>query len=180
MCLGITLGVLYFYFNFQEQLISLDPLTQLNNRNQLIKYLSSKMAHRDKSKALYLLVMDVDFFKKINDHFGHIEGDRALVRVAEALKLACANEPCFISRYGGDEFVLILEVQDPKELQALCGKINDALACGNARANAPYPLVLSIGYARYEDSIQSIPQLIALADEELYRVKWERKNQKAS
>ena len=85
---GVTLAFVFVYIDLQNLLISIDTLSGLNNRNQLIRYLSARMkAESDKSR-LYLFMLDVNKFKKINDTYGHIEGDAALIRCANALKNA--------------------------------------------------------------------------------------------
>lgn len=179
LCVGITLGILQVYLNSQEQLISLDPLTQLNNRNQLLKYLSGRMknhAFGGAGRRLFMLMMDVDAFKRINDQYGHVEGDAALMRVAAVLKQVGAKAGCFLSRYGGDEFILICEVKDAREIDALCAELPLALAQENVRAGAEYPLTLSIGCAEYLSGIQSIPEFIACADQMLYQAKRARRD----
>ncbi len=178
ICVGITFSLLNLYFDFQEQLISIDPLTQLNNRNQLIKFLSAKIAYYSRSssdKNLYLLMMDVDYFKIINDKYGHIEGDRALVRVADSLKKACGKYNYFVSRYGGDEFIIICEVDDISEVKTLCENIHMTISENNKNEELQYTLSLSIGYIKYERNMDSIQKFISGADAELYKVKQARK-----
>ena len=89
--------------------VSVDKLTQVNNRQNLLSYLSYKINNHE--ETVYLIMMDIDKFKTINDTYGHLAGDDALICVAKALKQACAQfkKRPFIARYGGDEFVVILE-----------------------------------------------------------------------
>lgn len=172
--IGITLGIVRVYLNSLENMISLDPLTRLNNRNQLIKYLSGKMKNRSEKKKLYLLIMDVDYFKGINDRYGHVEGDNALLRVADTLKRVCAERDYFVCRYGGDEFIIACEVPDEAQIDLLHKRIKQELDIANKTAGAPYALSLSIGCAPYSESIRHIPDFIAKADQELYQVKKNR------
>lgn len=175
LCIGITLGVLSVYMEFQEQLISLDPLTQINNRNQLRRYLSGKMQHMKEVSNLYLLMMDVDYFKKINDQYGHVEGDKALIRVSEAMKQSCRGKNHFLARFGGDEFVIICEAQDEQEVKTLCQTLQENVVETNHAANASYPLSLSIGYAKYSPKYKTIQEFMNAADIELYKIKKSRK-----
>ncbi len=175
LTMGITLAILQVYINLQNQLISIDPLTQLNNRNQMIRFLSGKMRNTNPYKTLYLLIMDMDYFKKINDQYGHIEGDRALIRVANTLKKVCAKYNCFVCRYGGDEFIMVGEFSNEEILKRLCIELNEVLAEDNTAADAPYVLHLSIGYAAFSHSMQGIPDFIEEADKMLYEVKRARK-----
>ncbi len=175
LSMGITLALLQVYINLQNELISIDPLTQLNNRNQLLRYLSNKMKNPHPTKSLYLLMMDMDYFKKINDQHGHVEGDRALVRVAVALKKVCAHYRSFVCRYGGDEFIIVCETSKEERIRTLCTELNDVLAEENAAAGSPYYLHMSIGYAKYTEQMKTIPDFIQEADKMLYEVKRARK-----
>lgn len=170
MCIGATLSMLNVYITLQEQLISVDPLTKLNNRNQLRQYLYGRLGHPGK-RPLYLLMMDGDKFKHINDRYGHIEGDHALREIAQALIRACTGRHDFIARYGGDEFIILHEADRPESVDELCSRIHAEMA----RANTGYPLSVSIGYARYTQDIQTAQQFIERADAELYHVKQEKK-----
>lgn len=172
---GNMLAVLYVYIDFQDKLISVDPLTQLNNRNQLMRGLNGMMSHWDGRQKLYALLMDVDDFKQINDQYGHVEGDIALVRIARVLKKSAAGKKCVIARYGGDEFIIVCEAETRSEIELLCYKIRNWLASTNAEEKAPYDLTLSIGYAEYEKGMRTAAEFIRAADEKLYQVKKVRK-----
>lgn len=172
ICVGITLAVLYVYIDLQEQRISLDPLTQLNNRHQFIRYLSTKPLYSEAGRAVtYILAMDVDGFKRINDQYGHPEGDRALIRIADALREACSGYNCFICRYGGDEFVAVCDAAHESDILKLTAGIGAALDRANAEAGVKYPLAVSVGYAAFGENCSTAQELFARADEELYRVK---------
>lgn len=172
---GITLAVLSVFINLQEQQISLDPLTQLNNRRHLAAYLGSILQRPANGRLIYLLMADVDTFKQINDRFGHVEGDAALIRVADGLRTGSRGWSCFLARYGGDEFSVVCTVDRPEEVQALCRSIQAAIDRLSAKAGAPYALRLSIGCARLTEEAASVQEFIQLADRELYRVKSDRK-----
>ena len=105
LCVGITLSILLLYIIYQEQLISTDPLTGLNNRNRFETYMMSLFSNVDQAEDVYLLMMDADGFKQINDRYGHVEGDHALQVISATLKEVCSASGGFIARYGGDEFV---------------------------------------------------------------------------
>lgn len=78
LCVGIMISMLLLYIICQEQLISTDPLTGLNNRNRFETYMLSLFSNVDQAEDVYLLMMDADGFKQINDRYGHVEGDHAL------------------------------------------------------------------------------------------------------
>lgn len=168
LCVGITLSIILLYQNRQARLISRDPLTGLNNRSQLIQYLSEHIKSHD--KTLYLMIMDADRFKSINDTYGHNAGDRALVQIATALKKAVP--PRFlIARYGGDEFIVAGEADSELDICLLRDCIVQTLAQENADSGEPWHLSLCIGYAAYSETMNTIPDLIEAADRELYKAK---------
>ena len=171
LCVGITLSILLLYIIYQEQLISTDPLTGLNNRNRFETYMLSLFSNVDQAEDVYLLMMDADGFKQINDRYGHVEGDHALQVISATLKEVCSASGGFIARYGGDEFVVLQKATAEQDIIDLCSAINDELA----RAEVPYALRMSIGYARVGDSVDTWQDLLRAADAELYRVKAEKK-----
>ena len=167
LCVGMTVALLHVFLSFQEQMISQDQLTELNNRHQLMRHLSSRLAFENRGHNLYLLMIDVDHFKSINDEYGHLEGDSALVLVARALHLACTGKNDFLCRYGGDEFIVVHEADNHRDVEALCDRIR--LAAAQISAGKPYELRLSIGYAQHGPNAVIARELISHADRELYR-----------
>lgn len=165
------ISMLLLYIICQEQLISTDPLTGLNNRNRFETYILSLFSNVDQAEDVYLLMMDADGFKQINDRYGHVEGDHALQVISAALKEVCSASGGFIARYGGDEFVVLQKAVAEQDVMHLCATINDELA----HAEVPYALRMSIGYARVGDSVDTWQDLLRAADAELYRVKAEKK-----
>lgn len=178
LCVGLSLGLLLVYTNYQELQISKDYLTGLSNRNQMISHLSSRINHRSPEKALYLLLIDANNFKSINDRFGHIVGDQALKHIANVLTYVCNQHNCFAARYGGDEFVVICELYTPEYLDTICNAIHANLKRVNMKYKLPYELTVSIGCAQYTDDIKYLQDLISMADHNLYKVK--QKNKKAA
>lgn len=170
-CIGTATAVLMVHMTSQELLISQDPLTKLNNRYQMIHYLSYKLNHLSEGMSLHLMLIDLDQFKQINDTYGHVEGDKALIRLASVLQMTVAAFNCFAARYGGDEFILIHETEDEREIPGICQFIQTELEKSNRLANAGYTLKASIGCAKYRQDIRYVPEFIALADEALYEAK---------
>lgn len=151
LCVGIMISMLLLYIVCQEQLISTDPLTGLNNRNRFETYMLSLFSNADHTGDVYLLMMDADGFKQINDRYGHVEGDRALQLISTAPKDVCSASGGFIARYGGDEFVVLQKAIAEQDIMRLCEAINDELA----RTEVPYLLRMSIGYARMGDGVDT-------------------------
>ena len=177
MCYGATLSVLIVYITSLENLVSMDSLTKLNNRAQLQRHLTNKMKLPSVDKRLFLLMTDVDKFKDINDNYGHVEGDRALMRVANAMREACKKyrNNTFIARYGGDEFVIVAEMETLTEVNQLAELIKANIINANKQSDASYNLTVSIGISEYDYANPvSIPKLIAEADKGLYEMKAKR------
>ena len=147
-CFGCTINMLLFYLNNTADQISVDPLTRLNNRNQLHHYLSQDAAHRPKGLREFVVMVDANDFKQINDTYGHAEGDRALILIADALKAAIRilKEAPFLARYGGDEFILIVRTADESELPALRREIRRRLREACEKASTPYMLSVAVGF----------------------------------
>jgi diguanylate cyclase (GGDEF)-like protein len=117
-------------------------------------------------------MIDVDRFKSINDNYGHLVGDYALVRVSKALKLACApfEKRPYIARFGGDEFIVVLEGGE-EDLNRLIKQINDEVRVQDE--DTEYELSVSIGIAKYEESM-TYDAFIEQADIALYKIKKSR------
>lgn len=141
LCVGITLSILLLYIIYQEQLISTDPLTGLNNRNRFETYMLSLFSNVDQAEDVYLLMMDADGFKQINDRYGHVEGDHALQVISATLKEVCSASGGFIARYGGDEFVVFQKAAAEQDIIDLCSAINDELARAEVRMHCGCPSV---------------------------------------
>ena len=172
ICVAITIELMCLYIGSIQARVSIDPLTQLNNRQHLISFLTGKLEHH--TKDVYVLMLDLDYFKEINDNYGHQEGDRALIQLSGVLKQSC--ESCqphpFIARYGGDEFIIIMEGEE-ETVTALADRIHASLDQINEK-NPKYEILVSIGCVRWEPSMEA-EELIKAADTNMYQVKAERK-----
>ncbi len=168
---GVAFAALQVYMNSTEQLVSVDSMTQLYNRKQLEHHLHNKMKSKSDSKDLYVFIMDLDYFKKINDTYGHIEGDEAIIIAADVIKNLAVKYGFFACRYGGDEFVVVAETHKDFKPKEFIAELNVGLVELAAERNKPYKLHFSVGYKRQDDTIRDIPTFIAKADEGLYRIK---------
>ncbi len=169
ICVAITIELLCLFMGTSTQQISMDKLTQVNNRQNLLGFLDYKLYNHD--EKVFLLMMDLDYFKTINDTYGHLEGDDALIRAAKALKIACGNfkRRPYIARYGGDEFIVVIE-STKAEADALIANIREALEQLNQQAQRPYTLKFSIGVGEYHSGMNA-NDLIEAADHALYEIK---------
>jgi diguanylate cyclase (GGDEF)-like protein len=174
-CFTLSFATLLLYQNWLDDLISADPLTRLNNRKQLRFTYEQWVRHSDQV-PLYMLLIDANKFKAINDIYGHIQGDAALERIAETLRLACKELHCrhSIARYGGDEFVILATPEEEAVMEQLRSHINLLLEKLNKAAAAPYELSVSAGIAKANPEL-SLKDLITRADENLYKEKSKRR-----
>lgn len=177
VCFGLTISMIQVFTKFLENRITLDALTQVNNRTKLMQYLETHLENRPKSseKKLYFIMMDLNDFKKINDTYGHIEGDQALVALAEVLKETMLKHQGILARYGGDEFCIAGEFSEAEKNQ-LCDLVRANLERANKTANRGYNIELCMGCAELTDDITTIPDLIDKADQDLYVQKSKKKS----
>ena len=171
-CIGCTLLMLFFFLQEVQDQISIDTLTGLNNRGQLQRYVKQEVGRRDGAQ-LYVMMIDANDFKSINDTYGHAEGDRALILIAETLKHATMGltPSPFLGRYGGDEFVLVIHTEDENVVMGMIVEIQRNLRERSQAHALPYPLAVSIGYAAMLQGRDSFNWCLKQADERLYREK---------
>jgi diguanylate cyclase (GGDEF)-like protein len=159
------------------RLARIDGLTGLLNRGALIDEGRRALAHcRSRGRPFALLIFDLDYFKRVNDTFGHDGGD-ALLRQFSALIGAVRDPGTLLSRYGGEEFVLALPNVTLGEAAVMAEDMRQAVAATEVPfGNAQLSMTTSIGVA-VADATQSFEELIARADEALYRAKAAGRNQ---
>ena len=168
LCVSVLAELLSLYMGATQQMISKDKLTQVNNRQNMLGFLNYKL--KNHAGGLYLMMIDVDDFKGINNTWGHLEGDNALIQMAGALKQCCApiaKRP-YIARYGGDEFIVVTE-GSREETERLAESIHAYLR-EHSSPDHPYTLRASIGLIEWREGM-SAKELIAAADERMYDTK---------
>lgn len=135
-----------------QRLALIDPLTQLANRRHfnMVAEKELKMAERLRT-PLYVLFIDLDGMKWINDHLGHTAGDEALLETANLLK-NCFRSSDVIARIGGDEFVVLAMESGAKDANRMIERLRAALQTRNERGDLDFPLSISIGVARFDPS----------------------------
>lgn len=156
--------------NKEIQAISQDSLTGLNNRRNTEKHL--RVYEEGQNQAITLIMLDINDFKHINDHYGHYSGDMALIQTAKILRTTLSGTSAFLARYGGDEFIIILPQGRENIAIETAQKIrNDFDAFGRTK-QLPFRLSVSVGYAiSAEKKDNRIANLIREADESMYRDK---------
>ena len=150
-----------------------DPLTDLPNRRKFIEYLTYKLNSRQKGAVILL---DLDDFKGINDIHGHVFGDRVLQTIAKRFEGA-ANQHMFISRFGGDEFLLLIDYEyDKNEIDLNIKKINNLFREKMLIDGYDIEVQYSMGIALFPDDSVDVNQLVMEADLAMYSVKTSGKN----
>ncbi|MDV3425894.1 MAG: GGDEF domain-containing protein, partial [Bacillota bacterium] len=168
-----SISILIIYLSIQNRDLERDYLTGLYNRMELDKFLSRKF--KDSSKLWGALMIDIDDFKNINDNYGHITGDRAIIKASEIIK-NCFHADDFISRFGGDEFVVIVDIKDEEDLYKITERLQGKFDNYNRRKESPYELSVSIGGSLYDrDKFKNSDEFIHFIDSIMYKNK--RKNQ---
>lgn len=173
-CYSSTILMIIFYIRSMERLISADPLTGLNNRGQLTRYMTQENAIKREGRMTYVVMIDVNNFKKINDTYGHGSGDKALIIIADSLRKAMGRSgmPGFIGRYGGDEFVMVPHPQDEAEIADLAKAIRECISEAGEKEALPFDIGVSIGYDRLEfEGGDSFQKCLERADQKLYKDK---------
>lgn len=155
-----------------------DQLTQLPNRQMFQKNLLSSLEQgREKSQAFALVFLDLDFFKEVNDTFGHDEGDILLCQVARRLQ-NCIRPQDMVARLGGDEFTLILhQMTNAEDIYPLCTKILQAVAQPYHLSNHSVHISVSAGVTFYPSYGQDETTLLKQADLAMYAAKNKGRNQ---
>jgi len=147
------------------QLARTDGLTGLYNQRHFYTVLEAEINRaRRQNRALSLLLVDVDDFKRYNDRFGHLAGDAALARIAAGLKRACRRDIDTAFRYGGDEFILVLPEADSRTAAGIAGRVSSLLV------DEGIALTVSIGIAQLREG-QDLKAFIREADQAMYRDK---------
>lgn len=162
-----------------EQLSITDPVTQLTNHRYFQDQLRMRVEQsKTTGKPVSLAIFDVDHFKAFNDRFGHPEGDRLLFNVASQLKRLSADKG-LVSRYGGEEFTIILPGLPDREAFAFCDDVRK-----HFEKNPFTGLTSSLAYVTVSGGLASFPdhgaaasEIIDCADRALYQAKRQGRNQ---
>ncbi len=161
----------------QLQALSLvDDLTGLHNRRGFLSLAYQQQRHADRTgRPFYVLFVDLDDMKWINDKLGHQMGDQALMDMASVLE-GTFRDSDIIARVGGDEFVALLPDVEELDIEALQARLEQNLRKHSLEKDRPYELRASVGVTMYEPrTATSIDDLIDRADKLMYRHKRKRK-----
>nr|MDA3845658.1 diguanylate cyclase [Vallitaleaceae bacterium] len=152
-----------------EKLVITDDLTGISNRRHLLEQYASDI--KSKSKDLYMAFIDVDFFKKVNDTYGHQIGDEVLVELAELIK-GYFELPSYVGRFGGEEFIAAMHSEDEQSAFAYLDYFRIMVSNHKFAYDIP-SITISIGFV---ESTGNIDEDIRLADKALYYAKENGRN----
>lgn len=149
-----------------------DGLTGLANRRLLDDRLESSLAGLRRSGThLAVLLVDLDGFKRLNDQYGHLAGDAALVEVADRLR-AAVRPTDTVARVGGDEFVVLLpDLSEPAIAEEFRDRVSVALNQPMRWEDTELPLAASVGVSSTDDPDASVDSVLAAADRSMYAAK---------
>ena len=167
-----------------DKLSRTEPLTGLYNRYQL-DHIAPQLIHNATvtNNPIAVTILDIDYYKGYNDHFGHRDGDKALQIVAEQMKQVFHLSSDHLFRYGGDEFLILSYGQTSEQLTQKLEKLQDAIkktGLSNPRSQCCKQLTLSIGSINHVDEYahsMSFEGLFELADKALFKAKEAGRNQ---
>ncbi len=155
-----------------------DALTGLYNRRHAMAVLKTETAkaRRDLSRELTIMILDLDFFKEINDEFGHLAGDGVLKKMAAIAEDRVRASDTF-ARIGGEEFAVILPDTSPEDARKIAESIRQSVEAESFHVgNQQRTVTLSGGIATWSEDMKDMSELLRLADRNLYKAKSSGRN----
>ena len=160
--------------NYQQAIT--DQLTGVFNRTYLMNELEKLNQSERRRTRRALLMLDVDHFKAVNDQYGHLAGDEVVKRLAGVIQ-STLREDDFLSRFGGEEFLVVLSDSSAEEAKLVAEKIRAAIEQAFDGQDAASPgVTASIGVASEPRKDQTITQWLKRADDAVYQAKSDGRN----
>jgi diguanylate cyclase (GGDEF)-like protein len=161
-----------------QELVVTDDLTSLFNSRYLSRSIETEVQRSDRyGTSVCLIFMDIDFFKHINDNYGHLAGSKLLVEMGQLL-INHVRGLDIVARYGGDEFVIVLPQTTPKDAVYVAERMRRSIEKNIFLKEEGYNfrVTASFGVSSYPETAKSQEDLLRLADEAMYRVKHRNRN----
>ncbi|WP_420812980.1 response regulator [Nitrincola schmidtii] len=163
-----------------ESLSHIDGLTQIANRRQFDFILENEFKHAKRARSsLGLIMLDIDYFKPFNDHYGHGKGDDCLVKVAAALQKTINRPKDLLARYGGEEFAVILPDTDLESTRYIAEKMRlavESLMIKHEFSDIASVITISLGGVACIPNGDSPEKILQVADKALYQAKEKGRN----
>jgi len=170
----VLLSKLLYLYQKSRELSLIDPLTKINNSRSFQIQFQNEIDKSNRTKLpLTLVYFDIDNFKFINDNYGHSTGDILLQKITSRI-LKIIRPMDVFARLGGDEFALLLPETDIENAKPAVKRIQSEVL--NIAINNKWPITLSIGVVIFKENTLMIDEMIKIADELMYLVKKESKN----
>ena len=160
--LCVAIAFIIVYIEIQISISFIDDLSGLYNRKYMNHYLNK--LQNDKTKHVYGFLMDINDFKAINDIYGHLKGDQAIIQFGKILQNSIDKDSVAI-RMGGDEFVIFAILKSNEEGLALKKRIEQNVRQFNTNSTEPFHLSFSIGIAKYSGNIETF---LSSMDDSMY------------
>ena len=168
---GMYISCMIMSIFMQRKDISIDGLTGVLNRNIFNRILDNKINGRS---MFSLIMIDLDYFKEINDTYGHVKGDEALIEIVKILKKSFRKND-LIARYGGDEFCVITDNTDKEELKNIIKRFQNEIDSFNKTKEKEYTLSASVGFNIYDNKkYKTQEEFINSVDQINYKEKKEK------
>ena len=166
-----ALTLLHVYVTLLKYRITSDPLTGINNKIRLIDYLQYITQHQDSSKRLFILLMEVDYYKAIVRKFGYEMSDRVVADLASFLKRQYREQRGFLARTGESQFSIIMECDEISEIEQFCQKLIRDCDRDSMQADMnSWKISFSIHFAEISNiSTSNISKIFAVARKNCYK-----------
>ena len=173
-----TIAILINHITIQNGYMARDHLTGLYNRAQLETFVNYQLKNLKKDKKFFLILLDLDKFKEINDTYGHLVGDDALINAANLIRSSCKRKTDYVARLGGDEFAIIGQCEDAEAVDKIVTRMHEVMDNFNKTGKKPYHILFSAGYTICDGGTSTtLDKMISEADDRMYE---EKKTKKAS
>lgn len=163
-----------------ESLAMLDGLTNIANRRRFDEAFDAELRRaRRAGRTVALIMADIDYFKRYNDHYGHGAGDNCLKKTAGALSNASNRPGDLLARYGGEEFIVLLPETDNQGARMIAERLRSAvehLKIPHEKSDASSCVTISLGYACAVPNDDKGAELLKKADQMLYQAKESGRN----
>lgn len=173
VCISIAIGLVGIYISAQSESYYIDSLSGLYNRSYLDDYMGN-VAESRKARSVIAIMIDMDKFKEINDTWGHLSGDEAITKCGDLFKKHLGSKG-FVTRYGGDEFILVTNFNDKEDAEKLMKCICDEADSINSKGENPYKLEFSYGIAKFHIGEEDYENFLRRMDKRMYAMKKERR-----
>ncbi len=152
-----------------------DPLTELLNRRGLNLHFALELEQAKETKSPFcLMLIDIDYFKKINDQYGHDVGDTCLIEVADRLNKGIQSHH-YLARFGGEEFIIVLPNTHLLEAEKIAEQLRQTIEDSHF-SHLKLPITITLGIARLHGERDNALKIIKRADKALYRGKEKGRN----